>query len=333
MLTSPFGAWWRVFRGFGLTLLIRAAVPHGATAQAIPKPDYVTYLPREAALPVQATLGNRQFHLFGDAAMPGYKDDAPRDGIDDARERWLHALAVRFAPWMVRNSVDFPMNLRRFVEGGDASTLFIDAFDLSQARPRLLGTQTVDFDQLAGAPCQGTGARIAETADTALPPDCRLLQLVDRFAPEPARPATPPRPDLDLRYVMYFDFPGQDPGSWNREFEGSVHGSIARKYLGYAKAFVHPFISEVRGPGFEPPRYELVLQYWLFYPYNDAGNVHEGDWEHLNVVVTPRVAARRTEPLAAAELSQLLDGPTAPGELVIHRWSTTSTTGYSSPTT
>jgi hypothetical protein len=319
MLTSPFGMWWRVFRGLGLTLLIRAAVPHRATAQAIPKPDYVTYLPREAALPVQATVGNRQFHMFGDATGAGYRDEAPRDGIDDARERWLHALAVRFAPWMVRNSVDFPMNFRRFVEGGDASTLFIDAFDLSQARPRLLGTQTVDFDQLQAAPCRGTGQGAAGTADTTLPPDCRLLQLIDRFAPEPPRAPSPPRPDLDLHYVMYFDFPGQDPGSWNREFEGSVHGSIARKYLGYAKAFVHPFISEVRGPGFEPPRYELVLQYWLFYPYNDAGNVHEGDWEHLNVVVTPRARTRRTEPLAAVELSQLLDGPTVPEELVIHR--------------
>jgi hypothetical protein len=31
---------------------------------------------------------------------------------------------------MVRNSVDFPMDFRRFIEGGEASTLFIDAFDL-----------------------------------------------------------------------------------------------------------------------------------------------------------------------------------------------------------
>ena len=129
----------------GFALLIHAAAARGATAQAIPKPDYMTYLPREAVLPVQATAGNRQFHLFGDSTQPGYRDDVPRDGIDDARERWLHAVAVRFAPWMVRNSVDFPMNFRRFVESGDASTVFIDAFDLSQARPRLLGTETVDF--------------------------------------------------------------------------------------------------------------------------------------------------------------------------------------------
>src|SRR5439155_21534254 len=178
----------------------QSAVNHSAIGQAIPKPEYVTYLPREIVLPVQATPANRQFHVFGDSEAPGYRDEAPRDGIDDTRERWLRALAVRFAPWMVRNSVDFPMDFRRFVEGGDASTLFIDAFDLSQARPRLLGTETIDFDQLAAAPCRGPEGGAAERADTAPRPDFRLLQHIDHFAPHPPRAASPPRPDPDLRH-------------------------------------------------------------------------------------------------------------------------------------
>ncbi len=156
------------------------------------------------------------------------------------------------------------MDFRRFVEGGEASTLCIDAFDLSQARPRLLDTKTIDFGQLGGvrgaATCQALKGA-AQTRDTT--PDCRLLELIDQFAPEPPRGApTAAGPRPALRPVLRFS--GQDPGSWNREFEGSVHGAIARKYLGYAKSFVHPFIGEVRGPGFEPPRYELVLQYWFF---------------------------------------------------------------------
>ncbi len=65
---------------FGFALLIESPGSRAA-AQAIPKPDYVTYLPREAALPVQAPLAHRQFHLFGDSAAPGYQDEAPRDGI------------------------------------------------------------------------------------------------------------------------------------------------------------------------------------------------------------------------------------------------------------
>jgi len=28
-----------------------------------------------------------------------------------------------------------------------------------------------------------------------------------------------------------------------------------------------------------------VIQYWFFYPFNHAANRHEGDWEHINVVV------------------------------------------------
>jgi len=112
------GMRWRLVHRFGLAILLQTALTHPAIGQAIPKPEYVTYLPREIVLPVQATPANRQFHLFGDSEAPGYRDEAPRDGIDDTRERWLRALAVRFAPWMVRNSVDFPMDFRRFVEGG-----------------------------------------------------------------------------------------------------------------------------------------------------------------------------------------------------------------------
>jgi hypothetical protein len=300
---------------FGLTVLIQLAAIFQAAAQAIPKPDYVTYLPRETPLPVQSTAGNRRFHLFGDSTASSYRDETPRDGIDDAREHWLRALAVRFAPWLVRNTVDFPMDFRRFVETGEWSTLFIDAMDLSQARPRLVGTETIEFGKLADRTCSGVTTNASVTVDTTT--DCRLLQLVARFAPEPPLVASVPRPDLDLHYIMYFDFPGEDPASWNREFEGSVHGTIARKYIGYAKAFVHPFVHDVPGASVETGRHELVLQYWFFYPYNDAGNTHEGDWEHINVVVTPRNQGR--EPLTTAAMEGVLRELVPSDDFVIHR--------------
>src|SRR5438034_8573451 len=91
---------WRLLSRCGFAVLLQSAATHPTAGQAIPKPEYVTYLPREIVLPVQATPANRQFHLFGDSTTPGYRDEAPRDGIDDTRERWLRALAVRFSPWM-----------------------------------------------------------------------------------------------------------------------------------------------------------------------------------------------------------------------------------------
>lgn len=47
---------------------------------------------------------------------------------------------------------------------------------------------------------------------------------------------------------------------------------------------------------FHAPSGELVIQYWFFYPFNNSGNRHEGDWEHINVVVSSEnVADARIE--------------------------------------
>ena len=32
-----------------------------------------------------------------------------------------------------------------------------------------------------------------------------------------------------------------------------------------------------------------VIQYWFFYPYNDFVNDHEGDWEHINVIISSQI--------------------------------------------
>jgi len=34
---------------------------------------------------------------------------------------------------------------------------------------------------------------------------------------------------------------------------------------------------------------ETVIQYWFFYPFNPAANRHEGDWEHINVVLDSQI--------------------------------------------
>lgn len=280
-------------------------------AQEIPKPDYITYMPRELPRLVEQQQATALFQLYGDPQAPGYVDQHPLDGIDDRRGEWFTQVAVRFAPWMVRNTVDFPMDWRRFVNRGASFPLFWDVFDVSRAAPRLASSATIDFRLLAGHPCTVPAAQAAN--DTL--PDCKLVALLERFGPDArATPLTipPDRAELD---VLYFDFPGQDPASWNREYEGYVQGAISRPYVGWAKTFVHPFITIVGGRPVNDPRYELVLQYWFFYPYNDAGNIHEGDWEHINVVVTTR--AQGAAPFTEAEMRQFLASPPPIDELLI----------------
>lgn len=297
-----------------LPALLAGLLAGSALAQPIPKPEYVTYIPREPLAPVARTEANAAFHLFGDPQAPEFLDESPRDGMDDRRAAWFSELAVRFAPWMVRNAVGFPVDFRRFFDRGEPFPIFLDVFDLSATDPILLRTESADLAALRGRPCAG-----GDGSDTL--PDCRLRRWIEQFGPVPTaasiRPPLAIPSDEDLAHVMYMDFPGRDPESWAKEYEGFEPGVAGRKYLGYAKTFVHPFIATVPGMLGAPPRYEFVLQYWFFYPFNDAGNVHEGDWEHLNVVVTP--LAQGKEALSASLLERLIRGEIPADELVIQR--------------
>ena len=77
------------------------------------------------------------------------------------------------------------------------------------------------------------------------------------------------------------------PATWKAAFEDPATGRLQRKYEPAISVYVHPFIAPVTVLGSEVPHFEFILQYWFFYPYNDAGNKHEGDWEHINVVISP----------------------------------------------
>jgi hypothetical protein len=88
-----------------------------AAGQAIPKPDYFTYMPpgSGSAMPIQQTRATAELNLFGDQNAPGYRDVDPRDGIDDRRNVWFMQLSEQFAPWIVRHAAGFPMDFRRWL--------------------------------------------------------------------------------------------------------------------------------------------------------------------------------------------------------------------------
>lgn len=90
------------------------------------------------------------------------------------------------------------------------------------------------------------------------------------------RPSAAPRAG-DERY--YIDAPGGDGGvSWCDRWR-QIQGEGSPREAAYPPTqYVHPFWLN-RGLGL------LALQYWFYYPFNDWVNKHEGDWEHIVVVL------------------------------------------------
>lgn len=288
-------------------------------AQETGSDNYLRFLPLEYPRIITQTTANAAFHLYGNPTDPNYKDLNPLDGIDDARGERLLQLAVKFAPYLVRNTTAIPMDFKKFMGGRKAFPLYVDTWEVSRATAELIKTESIDFVSLPRSPCQSP-TTTGSSADSAANPahshahaagdDCRLLALLQEFHPEKPQnerfrnPAA--APNRDIFKVMYFDFPGEDEQSWKNEYENFLSGELPRAYRGFSKIYAHPFIHEVRSNLHGASGYEFVMQYWFFYPFNDGGNNHEGDWEHLNVVITRK--GNRNGLLSAEEIRQILAG-------------------------
>lgn len=301
-------------------LLLSVLPPLPAPAQEIPRDEYLQFLPLQVPRLVRQTAASQRLQLFGDVTGPSYRD-ADGDGIDDARHDVLRRLAVRFAPFLVMNTTAIPMNFRLFDEGSGGLPLYVDTWNTAVPGRARIAEEAIDWLRSASDPCTEQERAIGSSRKD----DCRLLELLDEFDPE--RPASARRrvaavdPNERIFRVLFVDLPGSDPKSWRREYEHVFSQRLPRRYEGFLKAYVHPFIKETGLMNGEPA-YEFVLQYWFFYPWNDGGNNHEGDWEHINVVVSPLDAV--TRPLHADEVRRILEGrgldAAEPGEqLVIKR--------------
>jgi hypothetical protein len=83
----------------------------------------------------------------------------------------------------------------------------------------------------------------------------------------------PAAEDLVGRYQYHLDFPG------NALSPGCDYERWARRLTqGAASAVYGHVAADVGHPG------KLALQYWFFYPFNDFNNLHEGDWELIQLV-------------------------------------------------
>lgn len=129
-------------------VVLGVAIALPAEAQTVPD-DYFKYVPLNYPRIVRQTEASARFHLYGDQADPSYRDVSPADGIDDARGEWLRALALRFAPIMVRNTPQFPMDFRTFFHQ-ESFPIFLDRWDVRRFQPSLADRQQVDLARLAG---------------------------------------------------------------------------------------------------------------------------------------------------------------------------------------
>ncbi|MEJ2371863.1 MAG: hypothetical protein P8Y07_13570 [Gemmatimonadales bacterium] len=289
-----------------ITACFALGVSRPASAQPIPRDEYLRFVPLEIPRVIRQTPTSERLYLYGDPADPGYRDVDPYDGMDDRRFAVFKDLSVRFAPFMVQNTWAIPMDFKKFRSDGVAGLLNVDTWNLMTRPESLTSTEEVPFFPIAPVPCTGpveisvdlSMTDIARLRDA----DCRVQQLMEEY--DPFRHRCESCAEALEREI----------------FENPVNEKLRDKWRGFAKIYSHPFLREVLSPA-GPQGYEFILQYWFYYPTNDGGNNHSGDWEHINVVVSPR--DRVTRNLTEEEVLALMDGEwsdaTGEQELVIKR--------------
>jgi hypothetical protein len=244
----------------------------------ITRENYYRHVPPMPKLVAQTNASERLF-LYGDQRSSEYRD-ANANGIDDQREQTLHRIAVRFSPILRRNNFSFPRNFKRVL--GSDDVLHVDVWRAGQ----LQGSSQVRLGwSEAGNKSSGSF-------------DVALDSITRRHDPAAAEPRYV-KPNVYEDTVMFVDFPGKNPVTWRLAYRDADQ----REATVYTHFFIHEdTVASER-------RYQLVVQHWFFYPFNDSGNNHEGDWEHINVMVTTGAAAQADAHghLTESEVAAIID--------------------------
>lgn len=273
-------------RRLAVRLIFCCAAPAVAQAQEITRDNYYSMIPPKPRI-VGQTAASLALRLFGDERDSAYSDVSPVDGIDDRRARRLLELAERFSPILRRNNSSVPRDPADVL--GPDPILLVDSW----RNGRRIRSDSIHLGPsiTLAAEMGAAGGTIPETDA-----DRRLAEVINTIGPHAPSLAVA-NPDEDVDHVVFFDMPGQDPKSWRAESDAMS----SRR----SRIFAHPFLREDPGASGDA-RFQLVLQYFFFYPLNNSVNNHEGDWEHVNVIVTTvaRAAAARRSGSPAAALSR-----------------------------
>ena len=276
---------------FAISPIIAAISVAAATvhAQPVDREKYIRHLPGTALIVAEAPASAR-LHLYGDTAASGYIDRHPMDGIDDRRAARLLKIAERFSPVLRRNNYLVPRDVAWVL--GERPWLKVDDW-LDERRVR---TDSLVID-LSWAKEDNAGADSGN--------DARLEALLRDFNPRRLVPVTA-QPGGRTARVLFLDSPGDGEKSWRTAY--ATRGTDGSRI--YAHFLIHEDTTTT-----DDRRYLLAAQYLFFYPFNDGGNNHEGDWEHLNVLIgtgasisDPQLAQSRAGFMTEPEVLALLDG-------------------------
>ena len=174
------------------------------------------------------------------------------DGIAESHRADLEALVRRFTPTLV-----LPNNDHVTMNGHKYKLLPTDIH---------LVTDTLRLDLIRAAPYAFQDS--VDVLLRELDPDS-LVALTENALRYESDPTT--------LVAWYFDWPGESVSDWWRIYGEYRTGPDSARWA-QPTVYAHPFLD---------PTGRVTIQYWYFYPFNDYIGNHEGDWEHINVVVTP----------------------------------------------
>jgi hypothetical protein len=287
-----------------LTLMVTHALHDASEAQKFTHENYHDFLPPTPKI-ISQTVASAGFHLYGNPQEPAYRDRHPVDGIDDERAKRLLQLAAKFSPVLHRNNFSVPREFEAMlrikyqkdqnkITTDNQPVLYIDTWELAKPESKRV---RFDFINLALVDSFAANNGHASSCDRVQVRcnDEKLKALLQEFHPDGCQ-LQHTHPEQHLAKVLYFDFPGEGEKSWRKIYEKLVTED--------SKIYAHFFVHENSGAQ-DPARYELVVQYWFFYPFNDGGNNHEGDWEHLNARIA--TLARQNGLLSAEDVIGILD--------------------------
>jgi hypothetical protein len=200
----------------------------------------------------------------------GFAEDSDGNGVEDGYE-W--DLAYKFIPSLVLETGDqgvCPKEVNMMGLNQGFSALYVRVFNVLG---QLVGDFSVadQFDPTITSYLGQTGhPEIYNGNYSFLQPD--PYQYVGR----------PPGASYAVYWLVFHyefgDAVSNTPSAWYSHYQ-NIQGNYGDLF--YAR------LKRLEGTGEQENR--VLIQYWFFYPFNDWVNNHEGDWEHINVVVDSEI--------------------------------------------